>query len=63
MSISVGIFRETALEDGIRGERHDDAQEAELASIIAPVGQRQEVPGSIVHDAGMACRGEPFTFL
>ena len=63
MSISVWIFLKTALEVGVRGERHNDAQEAELSSIIAPVGQRQKVPGSVLHEAGMARQGAPFTFL
>ena len=58
-----GSLRATALEVGVRGERHDNAQEAELASIFAPVGQRQKVPGSVLHEAGMARQGAPFTFL
>ncbi len=63
MPIGVGILFKTALEVGVRRERRNDAQEAELASITATVGQRQQVPGSVVHEAGMACRGEFFTFL
>lgn len=63
MAIGVRIFLETALEVGVRRKRCNDPQEAKLACIIAPVGQCQQVPGSIVHEAGVTCRGEPFTFL